>query len=199
MKNVVEGRYRETLKNLKIVEDFPKHGYVNGAPGAKYVGAETCKECHPKTYDKWASTKHAMAFESLLDDPKPNTIFDAECVSCHTTGFEYNTGYRSEELTPNLKGNQCENCHGPGSKHSAEPDNAEYLKLVSITKETADKTGQCIRCHDEDNSPGFNDFATWWDKIKHDGLDDYKDPKVHKGITEKVDGTPRPDPNTKDQ
>lgn len=184
MKKLVEDQYRETLKTLKIVEEFQRHDYVNGAPGAKFVGAETCKQCHPNTYEKWESTKHAMAFESLLDDPKPNTIHDAECISCHTVGFEYTSGYRSEELTPELKANQCENCHGPGSKHSAEPENAEFRKLITIRKETADKTGLCIRCHDEDNSPSFNDFAKWWAKVEHNGLDKYDDPKVRQGIAE---------------
>ena len=61
-----------------------------------------------------------------MHDPKPNTIYDAECVTCHTTGFEYNSGWESEAATPYLKGNQCENCHGPASKHIAEPDNVEY-------------------------------------------------------------------------
>ena len=61
-------------------------------PGATFVGAETCKPCHPNTYMKWSTTKHAQAFEPLRDDPKPNTIYDAECVTCHTTGFEYTSG-----------------------------------------------------------------------------------------------------------
>ncbi len=63
-----------------------------------------------------------------MDDPKPNTIYDAECVTCHTTGFEYNSGWHSEAETPYLEGNQCENCHGPASKHLAEPDNVEFRK-----------------------------------------------------------------------
>ena len=75
---------------------------------------------------KWSTTKHAQAFTALLKDPKPNTIYDAECVTCHTTGFEYTSGYRSQTATPHLKGNQCENCHGPASKHVSDPDNAEY-------------------------------------------------------------------------
>lgn len=197
MKKLVQDQYRETLKSMKIVEDFPRHAFVNGAPGAKFVGAENCKGCHPKTYEKWESSKHALSFESLVNDPKPNTIYDAECISCHTVGFEYTTGYVSEEKTPLLLGNQCENCHGPGSKHSADPTNADYLKFVSVTKETADRNGQCTHCHDEDNSPGFTDFTIWWDKIKHDGLDDYSDPKVRKGIAEKVVGDAKAKPSEK--
>ena len=34
-----------------------------GPPGATYVGAEACQACHPKTFEKWTTTKHAKAFE----------------------------------------------------------------------------------------------------------------------------------------
>ena len=181
MKKVIEDEYRETLKAQKVVENFPRHDYVNGAKGATFVGAETCKGCHPNTVTYWASTKHAKAFESLLGDPKPNVIYDVECVTCHTTGFEYNSGYKSPELTSYLKGNQCENCHGPASKHAAAPDDKDARALVHLTAEQADKNRLCLRCHDEDNSPHFT-FPEYWGKIAHKGLDTYNDPKVHQGV-----------------
>ena len=118
-------------------------------------------------------------------DPKPNVKFDAECVTCHTTGFEYNTGWVSEEKTPYLKGNQCENCHGPGSKHVAEPDNKDFRKAMALTPEQAEKNRLCLSCHDGDNSPHF-EMAKFYGQIAHKGLDDYKDPKVHRGITPKM-------------
>ena len=129
MKTLIQNEYRDMLKAAEIVANFPRHGYAGGAPGATFVGAETCKECHPNTYQFWSTTKHAQAFDSLKHDAKPNTIFDAECVTCHTTGFEYNSGWQSEAATPYLAGNQCENCHGPGSHHAADPDDAEFKKL----------------------------------------------------------------------
>ncbi len=85
------------------------------------------------------------AFTSLLHDPKPNSAFDAECVTCHTTGFEYNSGWQSPAETPHLAGNQCENCHGPGSKHAAEPDNADFRELMSVTIDQADKNRLCYQ------------------------------------------------------
>lgn len=174
MKRVIERDYREALKGQAVVENFPRHDYVNGATGATFVGAEGCRTCHPNTYARWAATKHAFAYDALLKDPKPNVVFDAECVTCHTTGFEYTSGWRSAESTPLLKGNQCENCHGPGSKHVAEPENREFVGLMQLTAERAEKTRLCIRCHDEDNSPHF-DFAKYWGQIVHKGLDNPKD------------------------
>jgi hypothetical protein len=185
MKALVEGEYREALKQQRVVENFPRHDFVSaaeGASGARFVGAEACKACHPNTYDFWRSTGHAKAFASLVHDPKPNTIYDAECVTCHTTGFEYTSGWRSPESTPKLKGNQCENCHGPGSKHVAEPTDKKYLAAIHVTAEQADKNRLCLRCHDEDNSPHF-EFTKYWEKIEHNGLDD---PKEHLNKPAKV-------------
>jgi hypothetical protein len=184
MRKLIEDDFQDMLKQAGVVESFPRRNFVGGTPGATYVGAEACKTCHPGTVAKWAATKHAHAFEDIVKDPKGERSdhqFDAECISCHTTGFEYNSGWKSAEATPYLKGNQCENCHGPASKHVEDPTNAEFLKAIARTAAGADKSGLCYRCHDEDNSPKFN-FQTYWGQIAHTGLDQYTDPKVRQGI-----------------
>ena len=181
VKKIIEDEYRGLLKAVGTVENFPRHDYVGGTPGATFVGAETCRQCHPNTYLKWASTGHAKAFASLEHDPKPDVIYDAECITCHTTGFEYNSGWKSAAATPNLKGNQCENCHGPASKHVANPSDSAVRATLHVTAEQADRNRLCARCHDEDNSPKF-DFATFWPKVIHNGLDEYSDSKVRQGI-----------------
>jgi hypothetical protein len=185
MRTLVDEEFPSMLKAAGVVENFPRHDYVTGAPGATFVGAETCRSCHPNTFAKWATTKHFQAFQDLVKDPKRIRADDAECISCHTTGLEYNSGWKSPELTAHLKGNQCENCHGPASKHVADPDNLAFRKPMALTAELADKTRLCIRCHDEDNSPHF-DFVTYYGKIVHKKLDSYNDPKVHQGLTPKV-------------
>ena len=189
MKKVIEDEYRNMLKGAGVVESFPRHDYTGGTAGATYVGAETCRQCHPNTFAKWSTTPHAQAFVALEKDPRPNTIYDAECITCHTTGFEYTSGWRSEAATPHLKGNQCENCHGPGSKHVSAPDNLEYRSPLKVTAEQASKNQVCYHCHDDDNSPKF-EFVTFWTQIAHKGLDDHKEPKVHHGIMPKVARTP---------
>ncbi|WP_154673647.1 multiheme c-type cytochrome [Singulisphaera acidiphila] len=194
MRKLIEDDFQEMLKQAGVVENFPRRNFVGGAPGATFVGAETCKTCHPGTYAKWAATKHAHAFEDIVTDPKGDRSdhqFDAECISCHTTGFEYNSGWKSAAATPYLKGNQCENCHGPASKHVEEPDNQEFRKLIARTAAGADKAGLCYRCHDEDNSPKFN-FQTYWGQIAHSKLDQYTDPKVHEGIKPATAGASEP-------
>src|SRR5262249_52033397 len=109
MKRLIRNEYREMLKSVGVVENFVRRAHISGGPGATFIGAESCKSCHPNTYMKWSTTKHARGFDSLVHDEKPNTVFDAECVSCHTTGFEYVSGWHSEAQTAYLKGNQCEN------------------------------------------------------------------------------------------
>jgi len=158
---------------------------VSGAPGATWAGAAGCQAGHPRTYAKWSTTGHARAYAWLEHDPRPGTVLDAECVTCHTTGFEYVSGWQSEADTPYLKGNQCENCHGPGSKHVADPMNAAYRKAMALTPEKAEKNRLCLGCHDGDNSPKFK-FETHYPQIAHKGLDDYKDPKVKVGIAPRV-------------
>jgi hypothetical protein len=180
MKKLIDQEFQDELKTMDVVAKFPKHAHI-GTPGATYIGAEHCKTCHPATFAKWATTKHAQGYEAIIR-PERYRAHDAECVSCHTTGFEYISGFVSAEATPHLKGNQCENCHGPGSKHAAEPDNPEYRQPMHLTAEQADKNHLCLRCHDEDNDPHF-EFTNRWSQIVHKGLDKYDDPKVHQGIT----------------
>ena len=50
MKEVVEKEYRETLKAQKVVENFPRHDFVNAPSRATFVGADNCKSCHANTY-----------------------------------------------------------------------------------------------------------------------------------------------------
>src|SRR5262249_51644785 len=146
--------------------------------GETYVGAEKCGVCHTKAYEHWKGTGHALAFTTLKEGPwhenradeKIGWIprqFDPECLSCHVTGWNpqemlrYGTGYVKEQESPHLLGQQCENCHGPGSLHAkreevgASADElAEGRKMVRRTLAEAKKS-MCVECHDPDNSPKF--------------------------------------------
>ena len=185
MRALIDEEMQVQLKTLGVVENYSRHANLEAPSGATYVGADGCKSCHPNTFKKWSGTSHAKAFETLVHnpkDPRRKRTFDAECISCHTTGFTYESGWVSAEKTPFLEGNQCENCHGPASKHVEQPDLEEFSRSLARTAESADKSGMCLKCHDEDNSPHFN-FASYWKKVAHEGLDSYGDPKTHKGMT----------------
>jgi len=145
--------FDEELKkiNLAQVGTLPK-----AKPGeAVYVGVDTCLECHEDTQHYWDNDRHKKAWETLEANKK---TFDAECVSCHVTGY----GKAGGSILGKTKGRedvQCEACHGPGSIH-AEADEAD-AKTTIVRAPTAKV---CTTCHNKHHSPNF-DFRTYKAKL----------------------------------
>jgi hypothetical protein len=165
-------------------------------PDGEFAGSESCASCHTAAWEVFENTPHSHATDTLvkLDPPRQ---FDPECLSCHVTGwnpqeyFPYASGYLGLDVTPLLKQNGCENCHGPAAAHVAaengdiEATDAERKELaaalhLAIVPNEGNKDGQefaggtvvknCMLCHDLDNSPDF-DFQAYWPQVKHEGLD----------------------------
>jgi hypothetical protein len=114
-----------------------------------YVSYTACEACHPDIVEGWKTTPHARAFEDLKkqgEDKQSNP----GCFKCHVVGYGEDGGYIDMELTPELKDVQCENCHGPGKKHT------ETLSADDIVK-GCDET-VCRKCHTEGQDKNF-DFA----------------------------------------
>jgi hypothetical protein len=175
-----QDRLREERPDLLDNAEPPPH-----PSGRTYVGAEKCGECHDQAYAKWASTGHSHAFAGLTtgrpdhEGPWVDRKWDAECLACHVTGwhpqqaFRYESGFIDEMKTPHLANNQCENCHGPGSRHVEIEEGADVADgeteaermRMWISKEDAEHK-LCRQCHDGDNDPHF-DFETYWPKIAH--------------------------------
>lgn len=109
-----------------------------------YASAAACQRCHEQEYLQWSATRHAFAYQTLL---KKERYFDAGCVSCHSTGFGYPTGFQISAQDSALKGVQCETCHGPGKQHVGNPKKSNI-------RSGAD-TSLCLECHDTKHSPGF--------------------------------------------
>jgi mono/diheme cytochrome c family protein len=93
--------------------------------------------------------------------------------------LRYKSGYVREQLSAHLLGQQCENCHGPGSLHVSREEGSasmeeklESRKMVRRTLAEAKKS-MCIECHDPDNSPKFTPerFDELWEIVKHPGKD----------------------------
>lgn len=114
----------------------------------EYISAKTCKGCHEQEYLQWSATRHAFAYQTLL---KKERYFDPNCVSCHTTGHGYVTGFQIGDQHSTLKGVQCETCHGPGKQHAGNP------KKTNIR--SGKDTSLCLQCHDAKHSPGFSEVV----------------------------------------
>ena len=134
-REVAQSSEHKPLFVKELLEKQTKNGYVS---------ASVCQDCHEQEYLQWSATRHAFAFETLL---KKERYFDPNCVSCHTTGFGYQTGFQIGDETSAFKGVQCETCHGPGKQHVGNP------KQTNIRR--AAETSLCLECHDTKHSPGF--------------------------------------------
>lgn len=128
------------------------------APGplqSGYTGADRCAACHGAIYTAWKQTPHAKAWESLT---KPSEKMPAgqqsnrECQWCHTTSLP------GAAASTQLKGVQCEACHGPFSLHEQRYIKAQYKPSDD------DWLRLCRTCHDPKNSPEF-DFAAYRAKV----------------------------------
>ncbi|MBI3762103.1 MAG: hypothetical protein HY260_09615 [Chloroflexi bacterium] len=75
--------------------------------GGGYVGPDTCKTCHPEQAEAWADAPHADAAKvTAFVEAWQAAKSPGYCLSCHTTGYDPNTGkYAFEGVT-------CESCHG---------------------------------------------------------------------------------------
>jgi hypothetical protein len=118
--------------------------------GQTYVGTKECAACHFEQFMAWRQTAHAKAFEIM--PAKYHT--DASCLKCHATGHGAPTGFTSAQQTPNLVGNSCEGCHGPGSKHSEVAKAFGQKKLTPEEQQQVRDTiyvvhaqNKCVECH----------------------------------------------------
>lgn len=191
--------------SVRMLEDFAKYqiqlkqaGFdALGATskehesGRKFVGSQTCGDCHTTAFEIWENSPHVHATESIVHPPNDRggieRHFDPECVSCHVTGWDpqkfqpYESGYLSLDASELLLGSGCENCHGPGSQHVAaeqgdiEADNELLEKLrQEMVLPLARARDKCLECHDLDNSPDFHvegAFEEYWEQVKHYGKD----------------------------
>ena len=113
----------------KRVNDHNKIAFADRKPPAvpegqsSYVGIEQCSACHAEERAFWDKTRHAKAYATLAVQHKQ---FNLECVGCHVTGYE-KPGGSTVTHVENLVNVQCENCHGPGSRHPNDPANPELI------------------------------------------------------------------------
>lgn len=120
-----------------------------------YVGVEQCTTCHAEERAFWDTTQHAKAYATLERDHKQ---FNLDCVSCHVTGYEKPGGSTVAHVA-GLEAVQCETCHGPGSRHVADPNDK------TLIRRTPD-VGMCASaCHHPPHVPDDWRVGDAWTKI----------------------------------
>jgi hypothetical protein len=124
--------------------------------GGMYAGNASCKTCHPSEYASWKKTKHSHAYHTLVEKGHEN---DPDCLTCHTVGFGFQTGFINEPQTPTLADVGCENCHGVGGNHVKNPQSG-YGKVTKTN---------CLTCHTPENSSNF-DYDVYFPKILHGAM-----------------------------
>ena len=121
--------------------------------GGMYAGNASCKTCHASEYASWKETKHSHAYHTLVEKGHET---DPDCLTCHTVGFGFQTGFISQSQTPTLADVGCENCHGVGGNHVRNPQKG-YGQVTKMN---------CLTCHTSENSPNF-DYDVYFPKILH--------------------------------
>lgn len=98
----------------------------------------------------------------LLPSALPkDKVAEAKCSNCHTTGFEFAKDKKDNVWKAKHEGElgiACEKCHGPGSKHVDEANNAKLKGETLVSKMTTivhplkdlnaiQQTQVCSQCH----------------------------------------------------
>lgn len=112
---------------------------------ATFVGTAKCVECHEEAFAFWKQTKHADAWETLVND---NKQYDLTCVGCHVVGYEQPGGFCRIKDVAGYEDVGCENCHGPGSIHVEDSD------PESIVLKSTEATCAGV-CHVPEHSDAF--------------------------------------------
>jgi hypothetical protein len=160
--------YQRLVKDAKLLENYPRFILPDNL---EYVGSKSCKLCHDYEYEKWQTSEQVFV-PGLVRQADPNSRhygalatlkavgsdYDPECVVCHVVGMRFQSGFITEEKTPELKDVGCENCHGPGSEH--------LRSLGAI--ETSGPISTCTDCHTTEHSANYGaNEKQYFEKIIH--------------------------------
>jgi hypothetical protein len=148
--------YRDTLERLDL--SAQQSGFVTAFSASAPVdysvaGTSSCLPCHENDCQVWADTGHAIAWQTLSAN---RSHVDSYCQQCHTTSYGLPGGFASAGRSADRTSVGCESCHGPANQHAQDPSTPTPYRAAD----------QCSKCHDRENSPGF-DYEEYWQRITH--------------------------------
>ena len=114
---------------------------------ATFVGNAACEDCHDDAIKFWQGTRHAHAWETLVERGQQ---LDLECINCHVTGWG-RPGGATIAINERLRDVGCETCHGPGSIHVAKGGNEKPSAVVRNPPQEFCAT----ECHTKEHSDTF--------------------------------------------
>lgn len=130
--------------NVKAATEKPSQP-PKGQP--HYAGNATCEDCHADAAKFWKTTRHAHAWQTLVERDQQ---FDFDCTGCHVTGWEKPGGSNLAFNAP-LRDVQCETCHGPSSTHVDKGgEEKPYATLRSPAEDLC-----ATQCHTKEHSDTF--------------------------------------------
>ena len=119
----------------------------------EYQGPVFCALCHEEEYELWNHTAHANSFnDPIFQEQWKSQGSPDVCLTCHTTGFEMETG----NFTFALVG--CDMCHGPAGEMNINTS-AEFCSSCHsyshfptyeewLNSEHGHANVECVVCHD---------------------------------------------------
>ena len=142
--------------NLDVAKLYNQGGAAKDKADTAEPKSIACNDCHSEAYEGWTKTKHAKAFQTLIDK---NQQFNPDCLVCHTTRFEEPGGFSVTTQEKELRNVQCESCHGDSAAHLEDPGTVPQGDPGMET---------CLKCHTEHRCPDFEkEYTQEWEKIKH--------------------------------
>ncbi|MEZ4236517.1 MAG: multiheme c-type cytochrome [Myxococcota bacterium] len=120
-----------------------------------FAGAQACASCHQTEQTQWMTTAHARAWSGLVSADR---ALDDECWRCHVTGAGAEGGPATAQAVSGFTDVQCEQCHGPGRAHAADPTQP------MVKSPTLDA---CTACHDGERDEGRGFDASFREKVVH--------------------------------
>jgi hypothetical protein len=136
---------KSTIKEVnRIGKKILPNRAQNGSAPTPFIGSNKCMTCHEGQGEKWLQSKHARAYETLVNKEQQ---FNLKCIPCHITVEPKQINIGKTDLKDELLMVGCESCHGNGNQHAQSPQKNK----LSIPAETV-----CLNCHTPDHDDDFD-------------------------------------------
>lgn len=148
-----------STRYLSAVADSVGEGVTQPASIAgsgQWIGSSACARCHQAQFRQWKATSHSTAFATLRRVHRNHV---PACIGCHVVGFGQDGGYSMISPRDQLLDVGCEDCHGGGAEHSANPNAHPMNRAVTPSV--------CVRCHTADHSDYLQNAELYMSRVRH--------------------------------